>query len=91
MNQPGQLSQERRSPDSVVEGSPHVGDNATSTPIVHGEIHNRNDTSMAGSFIASLFSASPWLILIKRLHYVIPHPEMVEWYQPPYQRHGVLW
>lgn len=76
MNQPDQLSHERRSPDSVVESSPHVRDNATSTPVVHGEIHNRNDTSMAGSFIASLFSASPWLILIKRLHYVIPHQEM---------------
>lgn len=34
VNQPDQLSQERCSPDSVVEGSPHIGDkaNATTTP-----------------------------------------------------------
>ena len=31
VNQPDQLSQERRSPDSVVESSPHIGNNATTT------------------------------------------------------------
>ena len=32
VNQPDQLSQERRSPDSVVESSPHTGNNTTTTP-----------------------------------------------------------
>ena len=56
-----------------------MGDNAITTPAVHGEMDrmgSRNDASMAGWSISSLLSAFLLLILIKKLHYVIPHQEM---------------